>query len=95
MNWHLIVRARATVDLQKAHDWYESQQKGLGIKFVSATGEAFLLLEMNPYICQIYFKKFRQMLTAGFPYRIIYFVDGRHVVVARVFHSAQDFSQHI
>lgn len=91
-NWEIFVRARAKSDLRKARDWYDRQREGLGDDFLRAIAAAIARLEANPHICQIYYKKFRQILPDTFPYRIIYFIDGDRIIIARVFHSAQDFS---
>jgi plasmid stabilization system protein ParE len=92
MSWKLNVRARAKSDVRRAKTWYQNQQDGLSKEFVDAVEEAFRIISLNPHVCQIYHEKYRQCLPTRFPYRILYFIDGRQVVVARVFHTSQDFT---
>ena len=43
----------AAQELEKAADWYESEQKGLGSRLISAFEHAIKLLsEPNPPLCQ-------------------------------------------
>jgi len=95
VKWRLDVRTRAKTDVRKAHEWYEKQQAGLGADFVVAVKDAIGSLKANPYICQLYYRKYRQLLPKRFPYRIFYLIDGEKIVVFRILHSAQDFTKHL
>ncbi|WP_373540063.1 type II toxin-antitoxin system RelE/ParE family toxin [Chamaesiphon sp.] len=48
MNYRLIIRPEAELDLEDAFTWYESQETGLGSKFVRAIDNYMSTIGRNP-----------------------------------------------
>ncbi len=95
MTWKVITRSRAKADLRHIRDWYEKQSDGLGDQFLSTFDESIVKLQRNPHVCQLFYKRFRQLLTPVFPYRVLYAIHDETVVIYRVLHSAQDHTKHL
>ncbi len=90
MAYDVTILPGADMDIEEAILWYESQQKGLGIKFYSFILDKLDDLKFNP---QYYFnleEGFRRITTDPFPYNIIYKVTESDVIVFAVFHQSME-----
>jgi toxin ParE1/3/4 len=95
VTWRIIVRPRAEADLQRAWEYYEGEQAGLGDAFL---GELRLLVQSlahHPERAPYYYRGFRRLLAARFPYQIFYRIAGNRVIVFRVLHAKQDHRQQL
>jgi toxin ParE1/3/4 len=90
MNWLVLVRARAELDLAEARTWYERKVPGLGDEFLDEFAAAMRKLEENPERERLYYQNFRRVLLRRFPYKIFYQIIGSRVVIFRVLHAKQD-----
>jgi plasmid stabilization system protein ParE len=93
MAYDVIILPGAETDIDEAIRWYESQQKGLGVKFYS-----FLLdkLEDLKFNAQYYFNLddgFRRITTDPFPFNIIYKIFVTKVVIYAVFHQSREIDK--
>lgn len=48
MGFKIVVRTIALIDIDEAVGWYESELKGLGLRFLQKLDEAFMKLLKNP-----------------------------------------------
>jgi plasmid stabilization system protein ParE len=87
-----IISIYAKTDLSEASKWYESQQKGLGKRFLSEIKKAFNTISINPVGFQIRYDEYRIYYTKTFPYGIHYkYVDDKNEIHIRaVFHTARN-----
>ena len=53
MTRRFIVRPRAERDIQSAHDWYESQEPGLGERFLEAVQKRLEAIHKMPRACPV------------------------------------------
>ena len=90
MKWHVIVRPRAEEDSITAWEWYEKQKRGLGDEFLDEIGRVVTKLETGAESTTEYYRGFRRMLTARFPYKLFYRIEGDRVVVFRILHARRD-----
>ncbi len=91
MSRRIVVRTEAEADLTEAALWYESQQRGLGMRLTQEVGAAirkaaedpqrFLLLRRHPEV--------RRALTRRFPYRVFFVVRDDAMVVFAILHAAR------
>jgi plasmid stabilization system protein ParE len=95
MSWHVTLRVAAEVDLRTAKDWYDRQRPGLGDEFLISVAVALERLEEAPERFPIYYRGFRRALTAVFPYKIFFRLDGDAVIVFRILHAARDHARHL
>ena len=83
----------AESDFQKACEWYEDKQYGLGVRFYKAVSVKFDLIANNPTLYNIRFsERFRFAPLESFPYLISYKidVDTNTVYIMSVFHTSRN-----
>jgi len=69
----LILRKEAEQDLKDAYEWYESQQKNLGVTFISEIDAAINRIEENPQAHAKIYKNIRRAFMQTFPIcRVLY-----------------------
>ena len=90
MRWRVHVRQRAERDLAEARAWYDAQRPGLGDEFLDAVAAAMQVLATSPERQPLYFRRFRRVIVARFPYKVFYQTIGEHVVVFRLLHAKQE-----
>lgn len=90
MNWKVNVRPRAAADIRAAQNWYEEQREGLGNEFLASVADTLASLEERPDQLPEYYNGFHRALTARFPYKIFFRLEGDLVLVFRVLHAARE-----
>lgn len=89
MTYQLIFRDKVAEEIREAYEWYEKQRAGLGDKFLDELEKAFMLLKSNPQYFSFVYKSRRRLIIKKYPYKIIYEIFDRNVVVFAVRHSKQ------
>lgn len=77
MSFEIILSEKAKEDVDKAFNYYNQKQDGLGNKFAADLGTALQTLEKNPFF-RIRYKEFRCLPLDVFPYMLHYIVDEKH-----------------
>jgi plasmid stabilization system protein ParE len=95
MTWRVLVRPAASKDLADARDWYEKRRPGLGDEFLASVADALVRLEQLAEKFPHYYLDFRRILTAKFPYKIFYRIEGDVAIVFRVLHSTADHTRRL
>lgn len=90
MSLPLILLDEAKAEFDDSHDWYESQQVGLGARFNAAIRGVFALIRNNPLRFPVVHEDVRKAIVPVFPFRVFYAVEVDHIVVACVFHTSRD-----
>jgi plasmid stabilization system protein ParE len=90
MNYRLIIRPEAELDLEDAFIWYESQETGLGSEFVRAIDSCISTIGRNPLTYQIIYQQARRVLVRRFPYCLFYIVEEDTVFVIACFHTKRN-----
>ncbi len=81
MIYPLIILLNAEIDIEDGYSWYESQQVGLGARFLRRLEEALERLRANPYLNAARRKRIRIATIKRFPFLIVYRMESRRVVV--------------
>jgi plasmid stabilization system protein ParE len=89
MTRRFIVRPRAERDIQSAHDWYESQEPGLGERFLEAVQKRLEAIRDFPESCPIIYRDVRRAVVSRFPYLVFYVVQPTRVTVLAVLHHSR------
>jgi toxin ParE1/3/4 len=86
-----VILPSAKTDLKNSSVWYETQQKGLGKKFIASIRESLSLAAQNPYAFQVRFDDVRSAVVRKFPFLIYYLVDeGAHrIIIVAIFHTSR------
>jgi plasmid stabilization system protein ParE len=82
VTYQLIVEPGAESDFSAAARWYERQRPGLGSAFIQQIDRLFDRVRTNPTQYQIIYRDVRRAVARGFPYGVIYRVDGFEIRVA-------------
>ena len=90
MPYEIILERRAKADIQQAIDYYDSQQTGLGEKFLIAIDKHFSSIGRNPFF-QIRYSNVRCLPVQKFPFLIHFILDEKEksAYIISVFHTSQ------
>jgi hypothetical protein len=87
----LTVEPEAQVEIEKAIDWYESKQPGLGKEFYNYLDGYFKTLKQSNALFAIKRKPvYRELALKRFPYVIVYEHTDSEIFVYSVFNTHQD-----
>lgn len=91
MGSKLIIEPDAQAEIDKAIEWYESRQVGLGLDFLNYLDGYFQTLKNGKALFEIKKKPvFRELPLKRFPYVIIYEEFRNQIIVYSVFNTSQD-----
>ena len=76
--------------LQDAWWWYEQQLPGLGNRFENEVYATIEKLKFTPFHYSFINDNYRQVLLKHFPYKIIFEIFERDVIVFAIYHTNQD-----
>jgi plasmid stabilization system protein ParE len=86
----VVFRDLATDDVRAIHSWYDTQQEGLGARFVSSLDLAAGLISQHPLSCPVAYRGIRRVLLPGFPYALFYLSQPDTVVVLACLHQSRN-----
>mgnify|MGYP002777084809 CR=1 FL=1 len=87
MSFVLIFRPEVRAELDKAYNWYEDQQEGLGDDSLNCVDEKINQIQQMPELYAIVHKDIRRVEIRRFPYLIYYRVVVDRVIVLAVLHG--------
>ena len=90
MKYELIIREEAELEIIEATKYYESQQIGLGIRFLAHLQTYLDRIQIYPEHFYIKRKPYREAFIKKFPYLIIYELIENKVIVFSVFNTWQN-----
>ena len=90
MNSRLIVLPEAVDDAVEAFRWYELRSPGLGERFLSQVDDCINQICRQPELFELVYKLYRRAIVRDFPYVIFYTSRDDTVIIASIFHSAQN-----
>lgn len=90
MSLSIVFRVEAQAEFDEAFDWYEQQQAGLGVDFLTCVVEVLDRIESLPEVYELVFEDVRRAIVRRFPYLVLYKVESSQIVVLAVFHSKRD-----
>jgi plasmid stabilization system protein ParE len=86
----LLYTDRSKEDVELAFEWYEKQQKGLGVEFLNCI-EASLNNILNfPEMYAACYLNFRRCVVSRFPFSIFYTVEDYQIVIHAILNNRQD-----
>ena len=91
MPFTVVIEPRGLTDIQKAIDYYDEQQIGLGKIFNTSLDKHINALAKNPFY-QLRYKDYRALPIKKFPYLILFYINESvktaHIIA--IFHTAQN-----
>lgn len=85
----LFNKPEAEKDILEAASWYESQQSGLGNRFLDDLENLFSYIELNPYLFPEKYKDVRQAPMKKFPFVVLFRVTKNKIKILSVFNCYQ------
>ena len=91
VRYRLEIRPDALADIEKAAEWYDERELGLGNEFARDVLHAIDTLPMNPLLYRVRHRRanVRWKLIDTFPYRVVYQITGDVITVFAVLHSVR------
>jgi hypothetical protein len=88
----VFIDEAAIEDIKNASRWYETKQKGLGLRFKKQVSLQITSLSKAPNSFSIRYKKVRCMLVKKFPFLVHFTVDDKKEVVTifAVYHTSSN-----
>jgi len=87
MNYEIVFRKEAQLDILEAIAWYEERQEGLGDELFIALESVKHFIAQNPYHYEDKYNGIRKAITKRFPYIIYYRIESKSkVLVLAVLH---------
>lgn len=80
----------ALSEFQESAVFYESQQAGLGARFIAAVQSAVDRIVAAPQSCRVMEENVRRCLTRVFPYAVLYTVENDCIVIVAVMHCHRE-----
>jgi hypothetical protein len=91
MPYKIKVKPEAYQDIQDGINWYNSQQRGLGIRFHKEIKQKYITIQHNPYF-QVRYKHVHCLPLKKFPYMIHYVIKEKEkqIIVLGVISTHQN-----
>lgn len=89
MNYTLEIKEEAANEINAAFAWYEERRKDLGLEFVSSLQKYLFRITENPLLFPESRKEERVVVMKRFPYKIIYGIEEKSIVIYAVFHTSR------
>ncbi|HEV3146160.1 MAG TPA: type II toxin-antitoxin system RelE/ParE family toxin [Gemmataceae bacterium] len=90
MSLPLFVRVEAKEDLATARDWYEQQEPGLGLRFMTQVAVTFERIQTMPEMYASIWRKVRACKLRRFPYVVYYRTLTDRTEILAVLHGGRD-----
>jgi len=87
MNYTILFKEEAELDLLNSIEWYESKQAGLGEQFLQEVNSNIQLIQKSPYLFQVKQRHKRFCPLKQFPFIIIYEIEESTIIVYAIFHT--------
>ena len=87
MKYSVVISPEAEADLAGAFSWYEDKRQGLGYDFLLQVEAGLKYIERMPEAHPIGYKETRKHHIKRFPYKIIYIINYKTVVVLAILHG--------
>ena len=89
MAYQVFFSDQAQQDIQKAYNWYELQQLGLGERFYHSIELSVSLIKTSPFTYPQKHKHTHEIVLKTFPFIFIYLIEDKNIFVQAVFAALQ------
>lgn len=84
----IVIEPQASLEIEEAAIWYETQRSGLGVEFVLETDFAIDRIQENPKLYIQIYRGIRRVLLHRFPYAIYFIANDKEIRILAVLHQA-------
>jgi len=89
MKYNVKLIPSAELDVLDVFSWYESEQFGLGKRFLIEIENVIIYFRTNPLLYRKIYKNIRRSLLHKFPYGIYFIVEETSVQIISVTHLSR------
>lgn len=89
MNYELILKPVAELEIAEAYEWYVSKNENLGSDLLYKIEDEINRILQNPYQFQKRYRSVRIVFTKRLPYGIHYTVEDKKVFVHAFLHTSR------
>ncbi len=86
----VIFSPAARAELIEAEDWYEGQQRNLGIRFRQEIESLIVQMSENPFQFPVVFQEVRRARLRKFPYSLFFRAETDNLIIVACFHASRD-----
>jgi plasmid stabilization system protein ParE len=90
MPYKIKITPSAIIDLEKAIEYYNTEQKGLGKRFHVSIKKIFTQLVKVPASGSFMYDTVRYRVVKKFPFIILYEVIDKNIIVYRIFNTSKN-----
>jgi len=90
MDYELIIKPEAELDIAETMRWYDEKKEGLGLRFVEDLDQKIAKIQVNPLHYQVRYKAMRIAFLDIFQIAIHFTVDKNNVYVHAVLGTSRD-----
>jgi len=90
MNYKVILKPTAELEIAEACEWYASKNENLGSDLLCKIEDEINRLSQNPYQFQKRYRSVRIVFTKRFPYGIHYTIEDKKVFVHAFLHTSRN-----
>ncbi|PYN95397.1 MAG: hypothetical protein DMD89_19660 [Candidatus Rokuibacteriota bacterium] len=90
MSHRIVAEPRVDLDVAAAYQWYENEQRGLGLEFLDQLRTTYDQIAAGPFQYPDLRAGVRRALLRRFPYAVYFAVEGDLVIVLAVLHGSRD-----
>jgi len=90
MDYELIIRPEARLDLLDTFHWYQEQRFGLGLDFKLCVDEVISKLHKRPSLYKKIHRDVRRAIIKRFPFGVFYIENNNTVIILAVLHARRD-----
>lgn len=87
IDFEIIVRSEAKLEVQEAFDYYEQKSEGLGLEFMRSLDAVMQSIRRNPLAYQKVYEETRRVLLRKFPYGVFYIAETNRIIIIACFHQ--------
>jgi plasmid stabilization system protein ParE len=88
--YRLVALPRADLDVAAAYQWYEREERGLGLEFIEQVRASYDRIAASPLQYQELRAGIRRALLRRFPYAVYFAVESDAIVILAVLHASRD-----
>ena len=88
--FNLEIRSLARGDIQEIVDYYDKVASSLADRFLDELFAGLELLQQQPELFQIKYRKTRVKYLKQFPFGIHYMIESKAVVILAIIHTRRD-----
>lgn len=89
-DYRLVSTPEADLEIERAFQWYENEQSGLGVEFLEELRRAYHQIVDNPLKYPIIRLNTRRALVRRFPYAVYFATENETVIVLAVLHTSRN-----